>query len=83
MLDVYIGKAVGNERCKHDLGRDFFTYFLTIILIMELINNIAKAHGGVFVFGGVGECTREGNDLYMEILKFYRFDLVESGLFSH
>jgi F-type H+-transporting ATPase subunit beta len=37
------------------------------ILIMELINNIAKAHGGVFVFGGVGERTREGNDLYMEM----------------
>jgi F-type H+-transporting ATPase subunit beta len=31
---------------------------------MELINNIAKAHGGVSVFGGVGERTREGNDLY-------------------
>jgi len=36
-------------------------------LIMELINNIAKAHGGVSVFGGVGERTREGNDLYMEM----------------
>ena len=34
------------------------------VLIMELINNIAKAHGGVSVFGGVGERTREGNDLY-------------------
>ncbi|XP_052626321.1 ATP synthase subunit beta, chloroplastic-like [Lactuca sativa] len=37
------------------------------VLIMELINNIAKAHGGVSVFGGVGERTREGNDLYMEM----------------
>jgi F-type H+-transporting ATPase subunit beta len=37
------------------------------VLIMELINNIAKAHGGVSVFGGVGERTREGNDLYIEI----------------
>uniref|UniRef100_A0A452YKK8 H(+)-transporting two-sector ATPase n=1 Tax=Aegilops tauschii subsp. strangulata TaxID=200361 RepID=A0A452YKK8_AEGTS len=37
------------------------------ILIMELINNIAKAQGGVSVFGGVGEQTREGNDLYMEM----------------
>ncbi|CAN7099821.1 unnamed protein product, partial [Brassica rapa subsp. narinosa] len=37
------------------------------VLIMEMINNIAKAHGGVFVFGGVGERTREGNDLYMEM----------------
>ena len=34
---------------------------------MELINNIARAHGGVSVFGGVGERTREGNDLYAEM----------------
>ena len=34
---------------------------------MELINNIARAHGGVSVFGGVGERTREGNDLYCEM----------------
>ncbi|KAF4388017.1 hypothetical protein G4B88_017050 [Cannabis sativa] len=37
------------------------------VLIMELFNNIAKAHGGVSVFGGVGERTCEGNDLYMEM----------------
>ncbi|KAF3638244.1 ATP synthase subunit beta, chloroplastic [Capsicum annuum] len=37
------------------------------ILIMELINNIAKAHGGVSIFGGVSERTQEGNDLYMEM----------------
>ena len=37
------------------------------VLIMELINNIAKAYGGLSVFGGVGERTREGNDLYMEM----------------
>jgi len=37
------------------------------VLIMELISNIAKAHGGVSVFGGVGERTREGNDLYEEM----------------
>ncbi|BDE17525.1 ATP synthase CF1 beta subunit (chloroplast) [Galdieria partita] len=37
------------------------------VLIMELINNIAKSHGGVSVFGGVGERTREGNDLYVEM----------------
>jgi F-type H+-transporting ATPase subunit beta len=36
---------------------------------MELINNIAKAHGGVSVFGGVGERTREGNDLYNEMIE--------------
>nr|YP_009309769.1 ATP synthase CF1 beta subunit [Orobanche densiflora]ALJ02224.1 ATP synthase CF1 beta subunit [Orobanche densiflora] len=39
------------------------------ILIMELINNIARTHKGVSVFGGVGERTREGNDLYMEMKK--------------
>jgi F-type H+-transporting ATPase subunit beta len=37
------------------------------VLIMELINNIAKKHGGYSVFGGVGERTREGNDLYKEM----------------
>merc|ERR1711897_35990 len=37
------------------------------VLIIELINNIAKAHGGVSIFGGVGERTREGNDLYAEM----------------
>lgn len=44
-----------------------FTWFGKTVLIMELINNIAKAHGGVSVFGGVGERTREGNDLYQEM----------------
>ena len=39
------------------------------VIIMELINNIAKAHGGVSIFGGVGERTREGNDLYHEMLE--------------
>lgn len=42
------------------------------VIIMELINNIAKAHGGYSVFAGVGERTREGNDLYRE--------MVESGV---
>ena len=37
------------------------------VVIMELINNIAKLHGGVSVFAGVGERTREGNDLYHEM----------------
>ena len=37
------------------------------VLIMELINNVAKQHGGLSVFAGVGERTREGNDLYMEM----------------
>tara|TARA_Y100001968_G_scaffold84904_1_gene76048 strand:+ start:141 stop:1562 length:1422 start_codon:yes stop_codon:yes gene_type:complete len=39
------------------------------VLIMELINNIAKAHGGYSVFAGVGERTREGNDLYWEMIE--------------
>ncbi len=39
------------------------------VLIMELINNIAKAHGGYSVFAGVGERTREGNDLYYEMIE--------------
>ncbi len=39
------------------------------VLIMELINNVAKAHGGYSVFAGVGERTREGNDLYHEMLE--------------
>ncbi len=38
------------------------------VIIMELINNIAKAHGGYSVFAGVGERTREGNDLYHEMI---------------
>ena len=36
---------------------------------MELINNVAKAHGGCSVFAGVGERTREGNDLYHEMIQ--------------
>src|SRR5215469_2558866 len=39
------------------------------VIIQELINNIAKAHGGYSVFAGVGERTREGNDLYEEMIK--------------
>ena len=45
------------------------------VLIMELINNVAKAHGGVSVFAGVGERTREGNDLMLEMSE----SLLESG----
>ena len=45
------------------------------VIIMELINNIAKAHGGFSVFAGVGERTREGNDLYHE--------MIESGVIKH
>ena len=39
------------------------------VLIQELINNIAKEHGGIYVFAGVGERTREGNDLYHEMIE--------------
>merc|ERR1712088_35286 len=39
------------------------------VFIMELINNVAKAHGGYSVFAGVGERTREGNDLYHEMIE--------------
>ena len=42
------------------------------VLIQELINNVAKAHGGYSVFAGVGERTREGNDLYHEFIEFGR-----------
>ena len=45
------------------------------VLIMELINNVAKAHGGVSCFAGVGERTREGNDLYLEMSE----SMLESG----
>jgi len=45
------------------------------VLIMELINNIAKAHGGVSVFAGVSERTREGNDLYHEMIDSKVIDL--------
>ena len=59
----------------------FFFFFLSLspglfggagvgktVLIMELINNVAKAHGGYSVFAGVGERTREGNELYHEMI---------------
>jgi len=45
------------------------------VLIQELINNIAKKHGGMSVFGGVGERTREGNDLYHEFIESNIIDL--------
>jgi len=49
------------------------------VLIQELINNIAKAHGGVSVFAGVGERTREGNDLYHEMVDAGVIKLNEDG----
>merc|ERR1711997_238455 len=49
------------------------------VLIMELINNVAKAHGGYSVFAGVGERTREGNDLYHEMIEGGVIQLQEGG----
>ncbi len=49
------------------------------VLIQELINNIARAHGGVSVFAGVGERTREGNDLYHEMIGAGVIKLQEGG----
>jgi len=49
------------------------------VIIMELINNIAKAHGGYSVFAGVGERTREGNDLYHEMIESGVIDLEGDG----
>ncbi|CAK6509203.1 F0F1 ATP synthase subunit beta [Rickettsia helvetica] len=49
------------------------------VLIMELINNVAKAHGGYTVFAGVGERTREGNDLYHEMIDSGVIDLEKPG----
>ena len=49
------------------------------VLIQELINNIARAHGGVSVFAGVGERTREGNDLYHEMIGAGVIKLGENG----
>jgi len=49
------------------------------VLIMELINNVAKAHGGYSVFAGVGERTREGNDLYHEMIQSGVIKLKDEG----
>ena len=49
------------------------------VLIMELINNVAKAHGGFSVFAGVGERTREGNDLYHEMIESGVIKMGEGG----
>jgi len=49
------------------------------VLIMELINNVAKAHGGYSVFAGVGERTREGNDLYHEMIDSGVNSLADGG----
>eukprot|EP01096_Ripella_sp_DP13-Kostka_P016426 TRINITY_DN79_c0_g1_i1.p2 TRINITY_DN79_c0_g1~~TRINITY_DN79_c0_g1_i1.p2 ORF type:complete len:701 (+),score=320.49 TRINITY_DN79_c0_g1_i1:92-2104(+) len=49
------------------------------VLIMELINNVAKAHGGFSVFAGVGERTREGNDLYHEMIEAGVIQLKSTG----
>ena len=74
------------------ISDQYFTYFWDLytglfggagvgktVLIMELINNVAKAHGGYSVFAGVGERTREGNDLYHEMIESGVIDLKGSG----
>ena len=52
------------------------------VFIMELINNIAKGHGGLSVFAGVGERTREGNDLLREMLESGIIDYGEDFMHS-
>ena len=52
-----------------------FMRSMSLVLIMELINNIAKAYAGLSVFAGVGERTREGNDLLRE--------MIESGVIKY
>ncbi len=52
--------------CTYDLKKEGLDK-LTSIKLQELINNIAKGHGGLSVFAGVGERTREGNDLLREM----------------
>jgi F0F1-type ATP synthase beta subunit len=49
------------------------------VLIQELINNVAKAYGGYSVFAGVGERTREGNDLYHEMIESGVIKINETG----
>ena len=49
------------------------------VLIMELVNNVAKAHGGFSVFVGVGERSREGSDLYREMIEGGVFVLDKEG----
>lgn len=70
MILIVILRRMRLKLCLYFFHRES-NYFSTLlgktVLIMELINNIAKAHGGVSVFGGVGERTREGNDLYQEM----------------
>jgi F-type H+-transporting ATPase subunit beta len=53
------------------------------VLIQELINNVAKAHGGYSVFCGVGERTREGNDLYHESASLLGLSLEISSMAFH
>ena len=70
----YPARCIANCTCLCTVGLFGGAGVGKTVLIMELINNVAKAHGGYSVFAGVGERTREGNDLYHE--------MIESGVIS-
>ena len=53
------------------------------VIIMELIHNIATAHGGFSVFAGVGERSREGNDLWREMKRIWRYRKDHDGLWAN
>ncbi|MCX7352839.1 MAG: F0F1 ATP synthase subunit beta [Proteobacteria bacterium] len=75
---VLIMELINNVAKAHG-GYSVFAGVGKTVLIMELINNVAKAHGGYSVFAGVGERTREGNDLYHEMIDSGVVKLDEEG----
>ncbi|CAN6483807.1 unnamed protein product [Victoria cruziana] len=66
-MGIKVVDLLAPYRCGEKIGLFGGAKVGKIVLVMELINNIAKAHGGVYVFSRVGERTREGNDLYIEM----------------
>lgn len=76
-IGLFGGAGVG--KTVFPLPHCFMSYSIIIsrhlrqVVIMELINNIAMNHGGYSVFAGVGERTREGNDLYHEVCKLVTY----------
>ena len=60
---------LGDQQARHWRERSVAPLAGKTVLLMELINNVGKKHGGFSVFGGVGERTREGNDLYFEMIE--------------
>ena len=79
LLVVWIGNSIGEFELKRISGLFGGAGVGKTVLIMELINNVAKAHGGYSVFAGVGERTREGNDLYHEMIESGVIDLKGKG----